>query len=158
MAITELLEGESIRREVVFAANDVTIAAMDTVSLIAVADANQVVVTGSHGGASAGEYARIGKVSCVVCNDAGFGKNDAGVRGLKELDEQMVAGVSVAHTSARIGDGLDAWENGIVSYVNETARRWGIRTGAPLKTQILAAVREGPADRAVKSVDVASAE
>lgn len=141
MAITELLEDESVRRQVVFTANDVTVAAMDTVSLIAPEDIDQIVVTGSHGGASAGEYARIGGVRCVVCSDAGFGKNDAGVRGLMELDAESVAGVSVAHTSARIGDGLDVWENGIVSYVNETARRWGINAGSPLKEQIVALAR-----------------
>lgn len=111
---------------------------MDTISLASAEDAGQVIVTGSHGGRSAGEYARQARVACVVCNDAGFGKNNAGVAGLRDLDRDGIAGVAVGHLTARLGDGEDAWSNGVVSYVNETARAAGFAVGWPLQDQIVA--------------------
>ena len=46
---------------------------------------------------------------------------------------QGIAAGTVAHDSAMIGDALDAWENGIVSAVNERARCAGLSTGRPLR-------------------------
>ncbi|MGW5381522.1 hypothetical protein [Nocardia sp. NPDC003963] len=99
-----------------------------------------ILVTGSHGGTSAGEYAASFGVAVVVCNDAGIGKNRAGVAGLAAVAGRAIAGVAVSHDSARIGDGTDVWEHGVVSYVNDVARRDGIRVGAPLREQILALI------------------
>ncbi|MFI2285740.1 hypothetical protein [Nocardia beijingensis] len=99
-----------------------------------------ILVTGSHGGTSAGEYAASFGVAIVVCNDAGIGKNRSGVAGLAAVAAQNIAGIAVSHDSARIGDGTDAWENGVVSYVNDIARRDGIRAGTPLREQILALI------------------
>lgn len=100
--------------------------------------AGDILVTGSHGGTSAGEYAASFGVAVVVCNDAGIGKNRAGVAGLAAVAERGIAGIAVSHESARIGDGTDTWEHGVVSYVNDVARRAGIRVGVPLRPQIVA--------------------
>lgn len=113
---------------------------MDSVSFATAQDAGAVIVTGSHGGASAGEYALRCACRCLVANDAGFGRNDAGIRGLVALDEAGVAGIAVAHTSARIGDGADTWASGIVSFANDTARRHGVGLGLPLRDAVRALV------------------
>ncbi|WP_330229585.1 3-keto-5-aminohexanoate cleavage protein [Nocardia sp. NBC_00508] len=112
------------------------VAVMDSVSYASRADAGRVIVTGSHGGASAGEYARRFTVSCLVANDAGFGKNNAGIRGLEEIDADAIAGVAVGHESARIGDGTDVWEHGVITFVNDTARRQGYTVGARVQNEI----------------------
>jgi hypothetical protein len=131
------LGGISFNREIVARANGWKIVVLDTVSAILEEDRGHVVVTGSHGGASAGEYASRADVAVVVCNDAGFGKNHAGVAGLKELDGSSVPALAVAGASARIGDGLDMWKHGVVSYVNDAAERLGFSTGLPVQAQLL---------------------
>lgn len=88
-----------------------------------------VVVTGSHGGASAVAYALEAGVKAVVLNDGGVGKDSAGVAGLELADQAGVAAATVSHLSAQIGSGDDAFENGVISHTNETARRAGVISG-----------------------------
>jgi hypothetical protein len=116
----------------------VRIAVTDSISFLTPDLAGQLVVTGSHGGTSAAEYARRAELAAVACNDAGIGKDRAGIAGLAALDDAGLIGVAVAHDSARIGDGTDCWENGTISYANETALRAGVRVGQPLRTEFTA--------------------
>ena len=66
----------------------------------------------------------------VVFNDAGGGKNAAGVASLAELEREGIAAAAVSHESARIGDALDAWENGVVSRANGPAAGGGAHARA----------------------------
>jgi hypothetical protein len=104
----------------------------DSIAFASAALAGHLVVTGSHGGTSAGEYARRIGATAVACNDAGIGKDGAGVAGLAALDPAEVIGVAVGHDTARIGDGTDTWRSGIVSYANAAALAAGVRPGVPL--------------------------
>ena len=45
------------------------------------------------------------------------------------LDTAGVAAAAVGAMSARIGDPASTWEDGVVSFVNETARRLGVAPG-----------------------------
>ena len=72
-------------------------------------------VAASHGGASSGEFALEVPLDVVVLNDAGIGKDDAGIAALGMLQGKGVAGVTVGHDTARIGDALDMWESGVIS-------------------------------------------
>lgn len=132
----EMLGMPPARPRVVLNAAGQRVTVMDSVSYATAANAGQVIVTGSHGGTSAGEYARRFGVSCLVANDAGFGKNGAGVAGLKEIDAAAIAGVAVGHESARIGDGTDVWEHGVITFVNETAGRRGFTVTARVQDEI----------------------
>lgn len=132
------LTGKYAERYVVFDDGVTRIVVADTVSLAGPDDAGQVIVTGSHGGLSAGEYARRQNVACLVCNDAGFGRNNAGVSGLAELDQDGIVGIAVGYLTARIGDGFDAWSNGVVSFVNRTALEAGFAIGYKLQPQLQA--------------------
>ncbi|GAA0997818.1 hypothetical protein GCM10009555_096000 [Acrocarpospora macrocephala] len=136
MTVSSETADEDDDRVVVFDRGARRVLVMDSVSYASAEDAGQTIVTGSHGGTSAGEYARRRGVACVVCNDAGFGKNRSGVAGLRDLDRNGIAGIAVGHQTARIGDGLDAWEAGVVSYVNDTARRAGFTAGRRLQDQL----------------------
>ncbi|WP_171015965.1 hypothetical protein [Ramlibacter sp. 2FC] len=40
--------------------------------------------------------------------------NDAGIAALAMLQERGVAGGTVSHTGARIGDAQDTWDHGVV--------------------------------------------
>jgi hypothetical protein len=113
----------------------IRLAVMDSIAFTTTALAGALIVTGSHGGTSAGEYARRYGVAAVACNDAGIGKDAAGIAGLASLDDVGIVGVAVGHETARIGDGTDSWHNGVVSYVNATAVAAGIHVGGSLEEQ-----------------------
>lgn len=102
---------------------------VDSITQLDADDAGAVVVCGSHGGASSGEVALRHGLRAVFFNDAGVGKDDAGIAALAMLQQRGVAGVAVSHTSARIGDALDAWQHGVVSFANDAARALGLQTG-----------------------------
>ena len=109
----------------------IRVVAVDSASLIAPDDARNIVVTGSHGGVLGGKPATAAKYDVVaaVYNDAGFGKDDAGISRLPALDTRGIAAACVSCFSARIGDGMSSWIDGYVSAVNATAERSGARIG-----------------------------
>ena len=106
---------------------------VDSITKLTADDAGALVVSGSHGGTSAAEFALAVPLAAVFLNDAGIGKDEAGVAGLRILQEHGVAAGTVSHLSARIGDAEDAWEHGIVSRVNEAAAALGIAPGERLR-------------------------
>jgi hypothetical protein len=116
---------------------------VDSITELAAEDAHAVVVSGSHGGVSAGEYALAVPLAAAFFNDAGVGKDAAGIAALEMLQRAGVAAGAVAHTSARIGDAQDTWDNGVVSHVNAAARALGFTTGASLRSTLLAWVSGG---------------
>lgn len=81
-------------------------------------------------------------LAAAFFNDAGVGKDDAGVAALDMLQERAVAAGTVSHTSARIGDAHDTWHHGVVSHVNECARALGMAPGQRLKEVLLRLVRD----------------
>ena len=91
--------------------------------------AGSVVVGGSHGGAYPGYLAARARACAVILNDAGIGKDDAGVGCLGYCDALGMAAATVSHMSARIGDAEDTIADGIISRVNGAARAAGCREG-----------------------------
>ena len=109
---------------------------LDSVTQVEFGHAGRLIVTGSHGGASVVPYARAVHGWLYVFNDAGVGKDGAGIAALGLLDVEGIAAVAVAHTSARIGEALDTWEHGEVSHLNAAARRLGLQSGVALRQQL----------------------
>lgn len=105
----------------------------DSAALITPAMAGAVVVTGSHGGDSAAGFALAVRPFLVVFNDAGRGLGDAGISGLRLLQDAGIAAATVAHTSARIGHAGSTWNEGVISHVNELAAALGIGPGKVCK-------------------------
>ena len=110
--------------------------AMDSITMVTPEDAGAIVVSGSHGGASSGAYALEVPLRAAFFNDAGIGKDEAGVVALQMLQSSGVAAGTVSHRSARIGDARDCWENGVISRCNAAARALGIEPGASLRVAI----------------------
>ncbi len=98
-----------------------------------------VVVSGSHGGLSAGRFAVQAGCYLAVFNDAGVGKDRAGVAGLTLLTQHGMAGCTVAHDSARIGEAASTWAEGVISQVNAPAAQLGARPGLALRDWLLSA-------------------
>ncbi len=109
---------------------------MDSITKVAPEDAGALVVSASHGGASSGEFALAVPLKVVFFNDAGVGKNNAGIAALTMLQARGVAAGTVAHTSACIGDAQDMWESGVISYVNDAARNLGLDPGQSLRAAL----------------------
>lgn len=95
--------------------------------------AGKVLVAGSHGGRVAAYYAAHAGVRAVILNDAGIGKDEAGVAGLEWLATIGMAAAAVSHASARIGDGADMLARGVISRANEPAREAGVVAGMPCR-------------------------
>jgi hypothetical protein len=106
-----------------------------------------VLVAGSHAGVIAAYYAARAGARAVVLNDAGVGKDGAGIAGLAYLDAIGVAAVAVAHDSARIGDGADTLARGVVSHVNAVAASCAVARGMTARAAA-ARLSAAPAPRA----------
>lgn len=109
----------------------------DSITKLTPEDAGAIVVSGSHGGVSSGEFALVVPLKAVFFNDAGVGKDNAGTAALDMLEARGVAAGAVAHTSARIGDSRDTWESGVISHINSTAHKLGLVPGRPLQAALM---------------------
>lgn len=108
----------------------------DSITFLNETNAGQIVVCGSHGGLSAGSYARKKQVRVVFFNDAGIGKNDAGSKSLPILSDAGILACTVDCMSAEIFNGQDALENGIISACNPLAQSKGIHVNMTVKEAI----------------------
>jgi hypothetical protein len=102
---------------------------VDTITKLNEKHRDRVVVAGSHGGTYAGYCAAKGAVRAVILNDAGIGKNQAGIESLTFLDGIEIAAATADSKSCRIADGADMWASGVVSRVNRTAEALGCAPG-----------------------------
>ena len=96
-------------RSVVYTCSFGRIVLMDSISYISQDNIGDVIICGSHGGKPAAEHAVKFKPKGVIFNDAGKGKEDAGISGLNSLDRAGIMGAAVDTFSARIGEGLDSY-------------------------------------------------
>lgn len=106
--------------------------ALDSIALARPEDRRQVLVSGSHGGllgGSSNDGILEADVFAAFFNDAGGGKDEAGFARLPVLDARGIAGATVSAYSARIGDGRSTYETGVLSRVNDVARRLELREG-----------------------------
>ena len=123
-------------KEAVLERNGRRIVIMDSITKVTPQDEGAFVVAASHGGASSGEFALEVPLALVVLNDAGIGKDEAGIASLAMLEARGVPGATVGHDTARIGDARDMWESGVVSRVNGPAAAMGLAAGATLRERL----------------------
>ena len=109
---------------------------VDWITKVEPQDVGAIIVSASHGGQSSGEFALAVPLTAVFFNDAGIGKDEAGVAGLAMLDERGVPSCAVSHESGRIGDAADMWEHGIISRVNGAAATKGARIGVTVQDAV----------------------
>lgn len=107
---------------------------LDSIALVSTLgehSAGSIIVSGSHGGVSAASFVvdHPHRPLIVFFNDAGMGKDGAGIAGLAMLQAIGVAGCAYSHQSARIGEAADGLAHGVVSHANATARALGVAAG-----------------------------
>ncbi len=84
----------------------------DSITRIGPEAKGAVVVNGSHGGVYAAYVAAKLGVAAAIFNDAGVGRDQAGIAGLDYLAELGIPAAAVGHMTARIGDGADMMARG----------------------------------------------
>jgi hypothetical protein len=99
---------------------------VDSITELTANDAGCLAISGSHGGVSAARYALAAKPLLSIFNDAGVGKDRAGIAGLDLLQQAGLAGCTVAHTSARIGEAASTLDSGEISHLNQAASALGL--------------------------------
>ncbi|TWO66127.1 hypothetical protein FN976_26635 [Caenimonas sedimenti] len=102
---------------------------VDSVTELGPHDAGCIAVTGSHGGVSSARFAQAARPLLCVFNDAGVGREAAGVAGLALLQAQGIAACAVLHSSARIGDAHSTLNDGIIGHANALAASLGVQAG-----------------------------
>jgi hypothetical protein len=102
---------------------------VDSITKLDASHRGKVVIAGSHGGVYCGFCAAKGGVTGVVFNDAGIGKNRAGIGSLAYLEGLQIAAAMADHKSCRIGDGADMREHGVITFVNARAAALGCAPG-----------------------------
>ncbi len=116
-----------------FFAAGVPVLLVDSITEAVGCGAGCIAVSGSHGGLSAGRFALQADVRLAVFNDAGIGKDEAGIAALALLQSRGMAAVAVSHASARIGEARSTWQDGVLSACNAAAAALGARPGDALR-------------------------
>ena len=101
-------------------------------------NSSPILVCGSHCGDN-GTFARKLKncrVKAVFLNNAGIGKNQAGISGLSHYEAESIVACAVDHFSAEIGVARDTWESGIISHTSTLAEEVGIKIGDSVKEAV----------------------
>jgi hypothetical protein len=114
----------------------IPIRVVDSITELQPADAGCIALSGSHGGLSSARYAIAARPCLSVFNDAGVGRENAGIAGLDALQAAGLAALTVSHTSACIGQAASTLRDGIVSHSNPQALALGFETGKPLADQL----------------------
>jgi uncharacterized protein YunC (DUF1805 family) len=101
----------------------------DSITRVASEAKGAVVVNGSHGGVYAAFCAAKLAVAAAIFNDAGVGRDEAGIGGLLYLETLAIPAAAVGYRSARIGEGADMMARGVITHVNQKAAALGCVAG-----------------------------
>ena len=110
-------------------AENVPIMVFDGVAKLPSEANGAVVVGGSNAAIPAAYISAKAGVRAAIHHDCGIGRDEAGVSGLLWAEQHGMAMAAVATNSARVGDGADMLQRGIISRVNGLAATCGVETG-----------------------------
>jgi hypothetical protein len=130
------IPGFVMAREIVETVGGHAVLIVDTIAHVRPEDTGAIVMTGSHGGISSGEYAGQAPITAVFFNDAGIGKGKAGTAALPYLDARGIIAGTVSHNSAVIGNAGETWNHGVVSALNRLGQEAGFQIGEPIRQAV----------------------
>ena len=125
-------------------ANPMAFIVLDSVTHLDVQHKGAVGYCGSHAGIYAATYAASKGIAAIILNDAGIGRERAGVAGLMLLEKLGVPAAAISHLSARIGDGGDGVARGMLSTVNAPAAKLGLLPGMSCRDALALLVKAAP--------------
>jgi hypothetical protein len=106
-----------------------TLLHFDSITVVPPTRRGKAVLAASHGGTYVAQAALALGLGGLIVSDAGVGRERAGVAGLDTLERHCVPAAAVSVHSARIGDGADCLQRGVISCANQTARSIGVAPG-----------------------------
>ena len=126
------------------APNQPKIICLDAAPMLDAADAGAIAITGSHAALFRGQPDNVigPDLTGVFFSDGGVGKDNAGIKRLANLDLRNIPAGTASANSAAIGDSRDIYENGVFSYVNESAKRLGGQPGMTVKAFVGVLLRQ----------------
>jgi len=92
-----------------------------------------VVVSGSYGGEYNAWHAAKWGIRGLILNDAGVGKDNAGISGLFYLDRIGLPAATADAQSCHIADGEHMLAHGVISHVNAAAAAIGCKVGQSVR-------------------------
>jgi hypothetical protein len=119
--------------EIVHGSERGNIVALGSISFITDDNIGDVICAGSNFSLASAAYSSPFDVRGIICNDAGRCMDDSGIRGLRIVEESGIAAATVSADSSEIGDSLSTYRDGIVSALNDTARKFGVFEGLSAK-------------------------
>lgn len=125
-----------LKKQIQTQIDGVNITVTDSITFLNESNSGDIVVCGSHGGLSAGEYAQKHHIKAVFFNDAGIGKNNAGIKSLDSLSDAGILACTVDCMSAEIFNGQDILDNGIITVCNQLAKSRNIKEKMTVKEAI----------------------
>jgi uncharacterized protein YunC (DUF1805 family) len=125
-----------LKKQIQIQIDGVNITVTDSITFLNESNAGDIVVCGSHGGVSAGHYAQKHRLKAVFFNDAGIGKNNAGIKSLDTLSDAGILACTVDCMSAEIFNGQDILDNGIITVCNQLAKSRNIKVKMTVKEAI----------------------
>jgi hypothetical protein len=120
----------------------------DSITRVGPEAAGAVVVNASHGGIYAAYLAAKLQAAAAIFNDAGVGRDRAGIAGLDYLQDFGIAAATVGHDTARIGDGADMMASGVITRRNGLAASLGVTPGQSCRDAAAALQQARPTHRA----------
>ncbi|GJD95245.1 hypothetical protein [Methylobacterium iners] len=102
---------------------------------------NDVFVTAPHCGETMAEYTLAVRPRGIIANDAGLCKDRSGVIGLAMLEREGIPAAAVGALSARIGDEISSYQDGVISEANAQAAARGVKPGMPCREAAHALLR-----------------
>lgn len=125
-----------LKKQVKVLIDGVSVTVTNSITFLNEENSGDIVVCGSHGGVSAGHYAQKHRLKAVFFNDAGIGKNNAGIKSLELLSDAEILACTVDCMSAEIFNGQDVLDNGIITVCNQMAKSKNIKDGMTVKESV----------------------
>ena len=116
------------------------IVCVDSIAFGQPEDRRNVLVTAGHTGRSALPYLLHVRPYGFICSDGGMGRERSGIAGMIAAGDAGIPGATVDARTARMGDGLSSFHDGIISAANALAERCGVRVGMPARAAARALV------------------
>lgn len=143
-----------VRQTVVARSDRGSIAAMDSAYDVAPANRGRdVVVNASYCGVLPARFIAEHRPRGAIGVDCGVGPEGASIAGLWYLEALDVPAAVADVMTVHLGDGVDLFENGVVSFVNQPAADRGVHPGMTVRDAAHALLEhDGPSARAAADV------
>lgn len=133
--MADLLDNEDHPQDVVEVRGKRRVMAMDSARYVDASNCGtDVVVPASYLGVLPARLMAPHRPRAVIGHDGRIGKDGAGIQGLYYLEALGIPAAAAAGATAELGNGLDLYQEGVISRVNILAENCGVEVGMTVVT------------------------